>query len=78
MAEFRAQTTHDHFMEEKGSTDTVIGLLEVNEGSVERMDHVFGLINEGICNKYVVGASTPIGEGSLEWVGHVGICHELH
>ena len=39
---------------------------------------MFGLVDEGVGNKYVVGAPAALGEGSLKGVGYIGILHKLH
>ena len=39
---------------------------------------MFCLVNEGIGYKYMIGSTSAFGEGALEGVGDIGVCHEEH
>ena len=65
-------------MEKEWTVDDVISLLEVNKFSIQGHVEMFGLVDKGIGNRNVVGASFPLCEGSFEGVGYVGVMHKLH
>ena len=59
--------THNHFTEQEGSVDTVVGFLLIDKGCVKQEVWVFSLIDEGIGHKDVA-QMWLIGKGGRHWI----------
>ena len=77
-AELWAQAHCGQLTEEERAVDTVVGLLQVNEGCIQRGVEMLCLVYESIRQEDVIRPSFALGKRPLEGVGYVSLLHKVH